>query len=62
MITRRYYRSGESEYFINKNAVRLKDIREILMDTGLGKDGYAIIGQERLTRYFPPRARTGEIF
>lgn len=48
MITRRYYRSGESEYFINKNAVRLKDIREILMDTGLGKDGYAIIGQGKV--------------
>ncbi len=48
MITRRYYRSGESEYFINKKAVRLKDIHELFMDTGLGRDGYSIIGQGRI--------------
>jgi len=48
MITRRYYRSGESEYYINKKLVRLKDIYEILMDTGLGRDGYSIIGQGRV--------------
>lgn len=47
-ITRRLYRSGESEYFINKKAVRLKDIHELLMDTGLGRDGYSIIGQGRI--------------
>jgi chromosome segregation protein len=48
MITRRYYRSGESEYYINKSAVRLKDVNEILMDTGLGRDGYSIIGQGKV--------------
>ena len=48
MLTRRYYRSGESEYYINKEAVRLKDINALLMDTGLGRDGYSIIGQGRI--------------
>ncbi|MCH5296240.1 MAG: chromosome segregation protein SMC [Ruminococcus sp.] len=47
-ITRRYYRSGESEYLINKAAVRLKDINELFMDTGLGRDGYSMIGQGRI--------------
>lgn len=47
-ITRRYYRSGESEYLINKNLVRLKDINELFMDTGLGRDGYSIIGQGKI--------------
>ena len=48
MITRRYYRSGESEYYINREACRLRDINELLMDTGLGRDGYSIIGQGRI--------------
>lgn len=48
MLTRRYYRSGESEYYINKESVRLKDITELLMDTGLGRYGYSIIGQGRI--------------
>ena len=48
MLTRRYYRSGESEYFINRESVRLKDINSLLMDTGLGRDGYSIIGQGRI--------------
>ena len=48
MITRRYYRGGESEYYINRESVRLKDIHELLMDTGLGRDGYSIIGQGRI--------------
>ena len=48
MLTRRYYRSGESEYFINRESVRLKDIHSLLMDTGLGRDGYSIIGQGRI--------------
>ncbi len=48
MITRRVFRSGESEYYINKNSCRLKDIRELFMDTGIGKDGYSIIGQGRI--------------
>jgi chromosome segregation protein len=47
-ITRRYYRSGESEYYINREAVRLRDITELLMDTGLGRDGYSVIGQGRI--------------
>ena len=48
MLTRRYYRSGESEYSINRQPVRLKDIHSLLMDTGLGRDGYSIIGQGRI--------------
>ena len=47
-ITRRLYRSGDSEYLINGKSVRLKDINELFMDTGLGRDGYAIIGQGRI--------------
>lgn len=47
-VTRKYYRSGESEYLINGNSVRLKDINELFMDTGLGRDGYSIIGQGRI--------------
>ncbi len=48
MVTRRYYRSGESEYFINKSSCRLKDINELFMDTGLGREGYSIIGQGKV--------------
>ncbi len=48
MVTRRYYRSGESEYYINKQSVRLKDVNELFMDTGLGREGYSIIGQGRI--------------
>ena len=44
-ITRRYYRSGESEYLLNKQVARLRDIQEMLMDTGIGKGSYSIIGQ-----------------
>ncbi|MGN0452698.1 MAG: chromosome segregation protein SMC [Ruminococcus sp.] len=47
-VTRRYYRSGESEYLINKTQVRLKDINELFMDTGLGRDGYSMIGQGKI--------------
>lgn len=47
-VTRRVYRSGDSEFFINKNACRLKDIVELFMDTGIGRDGYSIIGQGRI--------------
>ena len=47
-ITRRYYRSGESEYRINKTMVRLRDVHELFMDTGLGRDGYSIIGQGKI--------------
>ena len=48
MVTRRYYRSGESEYFLNKKHCRLKDVHELFMDTGLGRDGYSSIGQGRI--------------
>ena len=47
-ITRRMYRSGESEYHINGNQCRLRDIRELIMDTGIGVDGYSIIGQGKI--------------
>ncbi len=48
MITRRYYRSGDSEYYINRKLVRLKDVNTLLMDTGLGRDGYSLVGQGRV--------------
>ena len=48
MITRRVYRSGEGEYYINKAACRLRDIVELFRDTGVGKEGYSIIGQGRI--------------
>ncbi len=47
-ITRRYYRSHESEYLINNVSVRLKDINELFMDTGLGRDGYSMVGQGKI--------------
>ena len=47
-ITRKYYRSHESEYLINNVSVRLKDIHELFMDTGLGRDGYSMIGQGKI--------------
>ena len=47
-VTRKLYRSGESGYFINKAPCRLKDILELFMDTGIGKDGYSIIGQGKI--------------
>ncbi len=48
MITRRYYRSGDSEYYINKQSAGLRDINEMFMDTGLGREGYSNIGQGRI--------------
>lgn len=47
-VTRRMYRSGESEFFINNKKARMKDVRELFLDTGVGKDGYSIIGQGRI--------------
>ncbi|MDY5231177.1 MAG: AAA family ATPase, partial [Eubacteriales bacterium] len=47
-VTRRVYRSGDGEYYINKTLCRLKDIHELFMDTGLGRDGYSIIGQGKI--------------
>ncbi|MBQ1250358.1 MAG: AAA family ATPase, partial [Clostridia bacterium] len=62
-VTRRYYRSGESEFYINRKAVRLKDVRELFMDTGLGLDGYAMIGQGRIDEILSVRsAERREIF
>ncbi|MGM9628666.1 MAG: chromosome segregation protein SMC [Faecousia sp.] len=48
MVTRRYYRSGDGEYYINKQSARLRDINELFMDTGLGREGYSNIGQGRI--------------
>ena len=48
MITRRYYRSGDSEFYINRQSARLRDIHELFMDTGLGREGYSNIGQGRI--------------
>ena len=56
MVTRRYYRSGESEYYINRDAVRLKDVSELFLDTGLGREGYAIIGQGRIDEILSQRS------
>lgn len=47
-VTRRYYRSGDSAYLINGQTVRLKDVHELFMDTGLGRDGYSMVGQGRI--------------
>ncbi|MEE1186156.1 MAG: chromosome segregation protein SMC [Acutalibacteraceae bacterium] len=47
-VTRRYYRSGDSEYKINNATVRLKDVHELFMDTGLGRDGYSMVGQGKI--------------
>ncbi|MCR4889304.1 MAG: chromosome segregation protein SMC [Ruminococcus sp.] len=57
-VTRKLYRSGESEYLINGKSCRLKDINELFMDTGLGKDGYSIIGQGRIAEIVS--AKSGE--
>ncbi len=48
MVTRRVYRNGESEYYLNRTACRLKDVVDLFRDTGIGKEGYSIIGQGRI--------------
>ena len=48
MVTRRYYRSGENEFYLNKQSARLRDVNELFMDTGLGKEGYSNISQGRI--------------
>ena len=48
-VTRRYFRSGESEYKINGQSVRLRDVHELFMDTGLGRDGYSMVSQGRIS-------------
>lgn len=50
VVTRKYYRGGDGEYFINSNRVRLKDIYELFLDTGLGKSGYSIVGQGKISQ------------
>lgn len=55
-ITRRYFRSGESEYLINGESARLRDINELFMDTGLGRDGYSIVGQGKIADMVSSRA------
>lgn len=55
-ITRRVFRSGESEYMINKAPCRLKDITELLLDTGIGRDGYSVIGQGRVDEILSTRS------
>jgi len=57
-VTRRYYRSGESEYYINRQSVRLRDVTELFMDTGMGREGYSIIGQGKIDEILS--ARSGE--
>ena len=62
-ITRRMFRSGESEYHINGNQCRLRDIRELIMDTGIGVDGYSIIGQGKISEILSSRTESRrEIF
>ena len=56
VVSRHAYRSGESEYFINKTPCRLKDIHELFRDTGIGKDGYSIIGQGRVGEILSDRS------
>ena len=48
VVTRKYYRSGESEYYLNKKQVRLKDVYEAFYDTGIGREGYSVIGQGKI--------------
>lgn len=55
-VTRRVHRSGESEYMINKQSCRLKDITELFMDTGIGKEAYSIIGQGRIEEILSTRS------
>ena len=57
MLTRRYFRSGDSEYLINQTPVRLKDVNDILMDTGLGREGYCIIGQGRIAEILSTKSK-----
>lgn len=63
MVTRRYYRSGESEYYINRRNVRLRELNELFMDTGLGREGYSMISQGRIDEILSVRSsQRREIF
>ena len=55
-VTRRLYRSGESDYLINGKSVRLRDVHELFMDTGLGRDGYSLVGQGRVAELVSSRS------
>ena len=55
-VTRRVHRGGDSEYFINRQSCRLKDITELFMDTGIGKEAYSIIGQGRIEEILSTRS------
>ena len=55
-VTRRYYRSGSSEYLINRSPVRLRDINELFMNTGIGRSGYSIIGQGKIAEIISQRS------
>lgn len=55
-VTRRYYRSGDSEYLVNGESARLRDVNELFMDTGLGRDGYSLVGQGKIADMVSPKA------
>ncbi len=55
-VTRRYYRSGESEYYINRQSVRLRDVTDLFLDTGLGREGYSMIGQGKIDEILSTRS------
>jgi chromosome segregation protein len=55
-VTRRYYRSGESEYYINRQSVRLRDVTDLFLDTGMGREGYSIIGQGKIDEILSTRS------
>ncbi|MFA9423306.1 MAG: chromosome segregation SMC family protein, partial [Sedimentibacter sp.] len=57
-IKRKLYKTGESEYYINKQQCRLKDIKELFMDTGIGRDGYSFIGQGRVEDILSPNSES----
>ncbi|MCD8008796.1 MAG: chromosome segregation protein SMC, partial [Clostridiales bacterium] len=56
MVTRRYYRSGEGEYFLNRSSCRLRDVNDLFMDTGMGREGYSIIGQGKIDEILSTRS------
>ena len=55
-VTRRYYRTGDSEYYINRQSVRLRDVTELFLDTGMGKEGYSLIGQGKIDEILSTRS------
>ena len=55
-VARRLYRSGESEYLLNGTSCRLKDVKELFYDTGIGKEGYSIIGQGQIDKILSGQA------